>query len=93
VSCPACPTGRTCLTNRTCNRLCAVLGIPGDCPVGCYCGVSAVEGPIHCHPDTIISCSQVPRTCATTEQCPLGHYCGSVASSCGSNRCIPVCPT
>jgi hypothetical protein len=92
VSCPACPAGRDCLGNGTCNRPCAVLGVPGDCPAACKCGLTAVEGPMQCAPAAIIGCTDVPNVCATTAQCPLGYFCGAVVSSCGSNRCIPVCP-
>lgn len=89
-----CPTGKSCLTNLSCNRPCPAL-TPTSCPTGCTCGVLHVEsGMFHCAQSGFSSCTQLPLGCTSTADCPTGHFCG--ATSCpapiGPNRCIPVCP-
>lgn len=91
VSC-TCPAGKLCLGNSSCSRLCFVPGLPGDCPPGCGCGVSAIEGGNHCIPSTISQCEQVPLTCVNSAGCPHGHFCAPTGCPGFSGRCVPVCP-
>jgi hypothetical protein len=95
VDCPACPAGRSCLTNNSCGRSCRVLGTPGDCPAGCRCGILAAEGGIQCIPISIAGCADVPQACASTTQCPQGFFCGPTTCGTGGaaeGRCLPICP-
>lgn len=90
VSC-TCPTGKVCLENGSCNRICSVGGTLVPCPVGCECGLAGLDGQAHCIPNTIEECEQVPMVCTSTAQCPLGHFCSTPVCN-GQSRCIPVCP-
>jgi hypothetical protein len=89
-----CPAGKTCLLNGSCNRICVVGGTILQCPAGCDCDVADIEGNVHCMPESIAECEQVPMVCSSTAQCPLGHFCST--PSCGfgglESRCVPVCP-
>lgn len=86
-----CPAGKTCLDNGSCSRACIAGGTVVNCPAGCFCGVAALGGDVHCVPDGINDCALVPLVCTSTAQCPAGHFCSTPVCS-GTSRCVPVCP-
>jgi hypothetical protein len=99
VTCPTCPSGQRCLTNRTCARACTVGGT--EC-AGCAstgtvtCSDPTTEGERNCQvaPTTPASCETL-QACGSTVECPFGSQCQGCGTSV-TNRCIPVafsCPT
>jgi hypothetical protein len=93
VNC-TCPAGKTCLRNQGCDRSCTVFGEPGDCPVGCWCGIRLVEAPTTrlCVSIAVTQCEQAIIPCVTSANCPRGHFCGLTTCEVPTTRCLPNCP-
>jgi hypothetical protein len=93
VAC-SCPVGKGCLTNGTCAATCDPAA--QNCPTSCKCLAlrPSAEGAVHCIPNTVFSCAQVPQSCSSTAGCPQGQAC--LVTQCGEGntnqlRCVPVC--
>lgn len=90
-SCPACAVPKLCLSNGSCSQACSR---SEECPGTCGCGPVAVGGDVRqCNVGPPLDCGSFPVTCTSTADCPVGSYCGVVASLCGTNRCVPLCPS
>jgi hypothetical protein len=95
VTCPSCAAGKSCVAeNGSCSQSCDIFG-PDICPAGCSCSVQpATGGSAQCVPaGAFFPCEQIPQVCTSTAQCPLGSFCGAMTGVCGTNRCVPVCPS
>lgn len=86
-----CEAGQNaCLINGSCARTCAG---SGDCPIGCGCPLSSVEGGQHCIRNGV-TCEIATQLCNSTDECDPGWHCQSWL--CGGqleNRCVPLCGT
>lgn len=82
VSC-SCSTGKACLGNGTCGRICSAPDFL--CPGCTGCSVPNVEGEQYCIQD---GPSSPDQACASSAECPPGYHCQSAG---GSTMCIPLC--
>jgi hypothetical protein len=87
--CPACTTGRTCLSNGSCGRACS--SVPEvSCPDACGDCLGGVEGEAYCVAPG--SCEIVGPDCETTADCPYGYHCQMNSCPPGvATRCLPLC--